>query len=413
MQASRFSRYIQVSTSTHDEIHRRFESNTRLEIARVFQQIIARALLLARHAVRDLCTILSTSIHDRSNMTMHVTRRFIATALLFMLGCTATAEGMAAEGIPVKVMIIGMFSLETEPWVAALKPDRVVRVPGLSSDFPAVRCTGSGVCMMTTDMGHANAAASLTALIFSGKFDLRQTYFLIAGIAGIDPAHGTIGAATWARYLVDVDIAHEIDAREMPHGWSDGFFGVMTSAPDAKPQFDYRTEVFQVDEALLQKALQLSRHAQLEDSADVVAYRKSYPHAPANEPPAVTQCDTASGDIWWAGRRLGERAARYTKLLTDGHGVYCTSQQEDNATLLAITRGAQAGLADVHRVAVLRTASDFDRAYPGQSTFDSLIAQRSLGGAIHISTANLVHAGMPLVEDIAKNWTQWQGGVPK
>ena len=345
-----------------------------------------------------------------SNFTL---KGLIGSALLGALGCGAALPVVAEPPIPVKVMIISMFSLEGQPWIAALKPEREIPVPGLSSDYPLVRCTATGVCQMTTGMGHASAAASMTALIYSGQFDLRRTYFLIAGIAGIDPGHGTIGTATWARYLVDVDIAHEIDAREMPKGWSDGYFGTETNGPADKPRFDYRTELFQVDEALLAKALQLSRHAVLEDSADVVAYRKSYPKAPANLPPAVTQCDTASGDVWWAGSRLGMRATRYTRLLTDGHGDYCTSQQEDNATLLALTRGAQSGLTDIHRVAVLRTGSDFDRPYPGQSTFDSLIAQRSLSGAIHISTANLAHAGLPLVENIVAHWSQWEAGVPK
>ncbi len=340
-------------------------------------------------------------------------KRLFGSSLLLLLGWGATYPGIAEEKIPVKVMIISMFSLEGQPWIAALKPEREVRVPGLSSDYPVVHCTTTGVCQMTTGMGHANAAASLMALIYSGRFDLRRTYFLIAGIAGIDPGHGTIGAATWARYLVDVDIAHEIDAREIPKGWADGYFGTLTNGPAEKPRFDYRTELFQVDEGLLQKALQLSRHAMLEDSPDVAAYRKSYPDAPANLAPQVIQCDTASGDVWWAGPRLGQRATRWTKLLTEGHGDYCTSQQEDNATLVALSRGAHSGLTDIHRVAVLRTGSDFDRPYPGQSTFDSLVAQRSLSGAIHTSTANLVHAGMPLVDDIVAHWAQWENGVPK
>ncbi len=345
-------------------------------------------------------------------MTKHALTTLIGSALLFML-CVGAADASAAdEPIVVKVMIINMFDLEAAPWIAALKPQREVRVPGLSSDYPLVRCTATGVCQMTTGMGHANAAASMMAVIYSRQFDLRRSYFLIAGIAGIDPAHGTIGTAAWARYLVDTGIAHEIDAREMPAGWSDGIFGVLTNGPGQKPQFDYRTELFQVDEALLHKALQLSRGAALEDSADVKAYRTFYPHSPANAAPAVTQCDTAAGDTWWSGRRLGEHVTRWTRLLTDGHGVYCTTQQEDNATLLALTRGAQSGLTDVHRVAVLRSGSDFDRPYPGQSVIDSMVKQRAIDGAMHISTDNLVHAGMPLVANIVAHWDQWRVGVP-
>jgi len=43
---------------------------------------------------------------------------------------------------------------------------------------------------MTTGMGHANAAASLMAVLYTGRFHLKKSCFIIAGIAGIDPAQG-------------------------------------------------------------------------------------------------------------------------------------------------------------------------------------------------------------------------------
>ena len=63
-------------------------------------------------------------------------------------------------------------------------------------------------------------------------------------------------------------------------------------------------------------------------------------------------------------------------------------------------------------VAILRTASDFDRPYPGQETDSGLHAQLLLEGASTISTENLVKAGMPLVEAIVSQWPKWQAGVP-
>ena len=330
--------------------------------------------------------------------------------------CALLAAGIAlpaaAEPLAVKVMVVNMFALEANPWLEALQPTRELRVPGLSSDYPLVRCNAEAICQMTTGMGHANAAASVMAVLYSGLFDLRQSYFLVAGIAGIDPARGSIGSVAWARYAVDLGLTHEIDAREIPHGWPGGYFGALTDAPGQRPKLDYRTEVFELDATLLQQGLALSRHARLEDSADVVAYRQHYAAAPANRPPEVIQCDTVSDDTWWAGRRLGEQASRWTALLTDGAGVYCTSQQEDNATLNALTRGAQSGLVDMRRVAVVRSGSDFDRPYPRQSALDSLRAQRALSGALRIATNNLVHAGMPLVESIVQHWSAWQNGPP-
>jgi purine nucleoside permease len=339
---------------------------------------------------------------------------FTACAWLCALAgaCALPQRASAAEPLAVKVLIVNMFSLEANPWLHALHDVHEIRVPGLSSDFPVVSCDARAVCQMTTGMGHANAAASLMAVLYSGLFDLRQSYILVSGIAGIDPAHGTIGSVAWARYVVDVGIAHEIDARELPRGWSDGFFGTLTDGPGRKPRFDYRTEEFQLDEALLQRAFALSKSAALEDRDEVRAYRSHYPSAPANAPPSVVLCDTLSGDTWWVGDRLGRHATEWTRLLTDGAGVYCTTQQEDNATLNALTRGAQSGLVDLKRIAVMRSGSDFDRPYPHQGVLQGLRAQLALDGAIQIAADNLVRAGLPVVDAIASGWETWQHGVP-
>ena len=336
--------------------------------------------------------------------------RRLGTALLLMLG-SSLAFGLESPR-PVKVLIINMFQPEAAPWTAALGVAEEIRVPGLSADYPSVRCNTDAVCQMTTGMGHANAAASTMAVIYSGLFDLHQAYVFIAGIAGIDPAAGTIGSAAWARYAVDSGLAHEIDAREMPQGWQAGYFGVLTSSPDVVPKFDYRTEVFQLDEALLKKAMELSQSVTLDDSDDLRAYRRHYPGATARHPPTIIQCDTLSSDTWWTGRRLGDHARRWTRLLTAGKGRYCTTQQEDNATLNALTRGAESGLVNLRRVAILRSGADFDRPYPHQGTFAGLRAQLALPNSARVAANNLVRAGMPLIEAIVRHWDEWQKGVP-
>ena len=338
-----------------------------------------------------------------------------AAALLQPIGpalADSTAARTNAQPVSPRVVVVNFFGLEAAPWLAVLHADVRVMVPGLPAEFPWLQCTADAICQMTAGMGHANAAASMTALIYGGALDLRTTYFIIAGIAGIDPGHGTLGSAAWARFAVDDGIAHEIDARERPASWPDGYFGIMTTAPDQKPEFAYGSEVFRLDEALLQKALSLSGAVSLEDSDDARAYRSRYPHAPANQPPRVIGCDTVSGDTWWAGARLGDRARRWTELLTDGKGEYCTTQQEDNAILTALARGALSGLIDFRRIAILRSGADFDRPYPGQSVVDSMLAQRANTGAVRIAAANLVHAGMPLVSAIREHWESWQAGVP-
>jgi len=343
--------------------------------------------------------------------------RIAASLCALGLATTATASAPAQQKAPAtdirapKVMIITMFAPERQVWIDNLGPWRDVRVPGLPADYPNVSCNRAAVCVMTTGMGHANAAASTMALWMSRKFDLSRTYFLVAGIAGINPEQGTVGSVGWARYLVDFGIQWEIDAREIPADWEGGYLGINTKSPNDKPPLDYRTEVFRLDEALLRVAYNLSRDKVLSDSDEARAARAHFPNPPANQPPTVLQCDTAAGDTWFSGTLLGQRATKWTQILTDGKGVYCTTQQEDNATVEALVRGASMHLVDLRRVAVLRAGSDFDRPYPGQTAADNLLNYQAQGGFL-ISLQNLFIAGNPLVQTISGDWANWQRGVP-
>ena len=218
--------------------------------------------------------------------------------MLLTLGAAQVAWGHDAPTKPVhgaydpRVMIISMFGPEGQVWLDKLGPWIKIKVPGLSPDYPTVSCNPDKVCVFTTGMGHSNAAASTMALLFSRVFDLSQTYFLVSGIAGINPEQGTVGSVGWARYLVDFGIQWELDARERPAGWTTGYLGINTKSPTEKPPLDYRTEVFQLDEALLQKAYALSKNVVLSDGPEAQAARAKFPSAPANQPPTVLQCDT-------------------------------------------------------------------------------------------------------------------------
>ncbi|GAB7129011.1 purine nucleoside permease [Silvimonas sp. JCM 19000] len=338
-----------------------------------------------------------------------------ATALALALPVAAHAATPSTQhstlAQPVKVMIISMFGPEGKVWLDHLGPWRAIAVPGLSPDYPEVHCNAQAVCVLTTGMGHANAAASVMALTFSDRFDLRRTWFLIAGIAGIDPAQGTLGSAAWAKYLVDFGMQWELDAREKPDDWPSGMLGINTRSPSEKPPLDYRTEAFTLNAALAERAYALSRNVKLADSAEAQAARARYPEAPANLPPKVIQCDTLAGDTWWSGNLIGERARAWTKQITDGKATYCTTQQEDNATYEALKRAASTGRVDLSRLAVVRTGSDFDRPAPGQSPVDNLLDYAKQGGFVP-AIDNLYRAGNPLVQDITARWADWRDGVP-
>jgi len=181
-----------------------------------------------------------------------------------------------------------------------------------------------------------------------------------------------VGSVAWARYLVDGGLQWELDGRSAPPSWPAGYTGINTKDPSEKPALDYHTEVFRLNEPLLQRALALSRGVALAESPAAQRARAAYV-APGNQPPSVLQSDTVSSDTWTSGTRLSERAEAWTKTLTDGHGVQCTTQQEDNANYEVLKRATTAHRADDQPVMVLRAGSDFDRPAPGGTDPDNLL----------------------------------------
>lgn len=330
--------------------------------------------------------------------------------LTLALGAAFSSGAWAAPLQP-KVMLITLFAPEAHNWIERLQLTEKVPVPGLSADYPNVLCNHQQVCLLTTGMGQTNATASTLALALSSQFDLRHTYFLVAGIAGINPKQGTLGTAAWAHYLVEFGTQWELDSRDVPQQWPTGYLGINTKGPDEKPPLDYKTELFELNPALQAKAFALSQNVVLSESKESAAWRQHYPYAPANQPPVVTRCDTLAGNTWFSGTRLSERAEAWTKLLTDNKGTYCTTQQEDNSTYEALLRASRLGRVDIQRLAVLRAGSDFDRPYPGYSEVDNLLKYADQGGFVP-ALDNLYRAGNALVQDITTHWSQWQKGVP-
>ncbi|KPA99370.1 purine-nucleoside phosphorylase [Pseudomonas asplenii] len=325
---------------------------------------------------------------------------------------SSTMSSTAELPITPKVVLISMFAPEAQSWIERLAFNQEIPLPGLSADYPNILCNDQGVCLLVTGMGQTNATASTLALALSNRFDLRQTYFLIVGIAGINPHRGTLGTAAWARYLVDFGTQWGLDSRDAPPHWPSGYIGINTRGPDEKPPLDYRTEVFELNARLQAKAYALTRHVVLSESAESALWRTKYPHAPANQPPQVICGDTASSCTWFSGTRLGERAEVWTRLLTDGEGGYCTTQQEDNSTYEALSRAARAGLLDIGRLAVLRAGSNFDRPYPGYSDADNLLDYAQQGGFAP-ALENLYRVGSTLVQEIVGHWSEWEQGVPE
>lgn len=264
-------------------------------------------------------------------------------------------------------LTVAKFEDESDAWhtrlpdsgLGDLASDRI-HVPGLSMLYPYIHCTSDySICHLTTGMGEINGAATMMALTLSNRFDLRSTYFITSGIAGVNPKHGTLGSVAMVKYAVQVALQYEIDARSIPKSWDSGYLAFGTQKPFEYPSIIYGTEVFELNEALRDAAFQFASTANLTDSKETSTYRLKYSKmgrdfVPGTQPPAVIKCDAATSDVYYSGALLSSAFEKTSVVWTNGSAKYCMTAQEDNATLEVLVRAALAGLVDFSRVIVMR-----------------------------------------------------------
>lgn len=168
----------------------------------------------------------------------------------------------------------------------------------------------------------------------------------------------------------------------------------------------YGTEVFEVSETLRSLAIGFASTASLNDTVEAQTYRALYApstaYAAGAATPSVVACDVATSDVYYSGALLSEAFGNTTTLFTNGSGIYCTTAQEDNATLEALLRAAHANLTDFSRIIVMRTASDFDRPPPGVDAIDNLLYVDQ--GGFPPAILNIYLAGVKVVMGILSEW---------
>jgi purine nucleoside permease len=227
--------------------------------------------------------------------------------------------------------------------------------------YPHIHCVADySICQVTTGEAEINAAATITAVVLSGKFDLRKTYFMVGGIAGVNPKYGALGSVALSKYAIQVALQYEFDAREMPENFTTGYLPYGTFLPDQYPTTLYGTEVMEVNEALRDVAYEYALKANLSTSEESASYGAKYAakgpaYVAATRGPSVVKCDSATSDVYYSGTLLSEAFENTTTIWTNGSGLYCMSAQEDNATLEVMVRMAIEGLVDFARIIIMRT----------------------------------------------------------
>lgn len=344
----------------------------------------------------------------------------VLTSFIACLLCGLTFTKLTAEDkIPIKVVIVSMFENgahtgdrpgEMQLWVENANFNRTIEFPlGMHDlyyreDGVLLTCTGGGV---------TNATTSIMALGMDPRFDFSKAFWLIAGIGGADPADSTLGDAVWANWVVDGDLAYEVDGREIPDDWDYGFIALGAKKPDTlEDGWTVDTIAYQLNPGLVQWAYTVTKDIDLGDHPELAAFRKKFKGLPeANRPPKVIIGDTLGSSTYWHGDLLNKWANNWMKLHTGGEANFVTTNMEDNGTLTALHRMARTGLVDTERVLVLRTASNFSTPPPGEEAVWSTTAEYPAQSLPAFEAAYKV--GNTVIEALLADWSTFGETPPK
>lgn len=308
-----------------------------------------------------------------------------------------------------KLMLVAMFEPEEKVWTSNINFKHNFTIPGLSPIHPMVHCVEDySVCQFTTGEGEINAANSMMAILLNPQFDFSTSYWLLTGIGGGEPTQVTTGSITFAKYAIQVGLQYQIDTKEVQEfhpEWQVGYFGYGADGPLGYPDAVYGTEVFELNEKLRDRAVELAKQYEQDlviGTEQNIELRKLYP-SPGNQNPTIKGCDVLTSDNYWIGNVLGDYFIDFSNMITNGTATYCSAAQEDNATLESMIRLAKYGMVQFDRIIVMRGISNFVRAPPGINDAFDFFQNYPKGGIDH-SLHNMFVAGYPIIRDILDNW---------
>jgi purine nucleoside permease/predicted cupin superfamily sugar epimerase len=364
--------------------------------------------------------------------------QFTGFSLLLLSSCSPqeipkAQEQSSVSPIEIKVVVVTMFEIgadegdkpgEFQLWKAGQKLDTCL--PFAVSHHDICINTETGVMGIVTGMGTAKAATAIMALGLDPRFDLTHAYWLVAGIAGFDPADASIGSAAWATWLLDGDLAHQIDAREIPDTWSTGYFPLFTTEPLLDNQSidpsklnrhgqSTNGEVYQLNSQLIDWAYILTKNVKLNDYPVMQTLRDKYTGYPnAQKLPFVLKGEHVAASTFWHGDLLNQWANNWTHYWTAGQGNFVSSGMEDTGAYQSMIYLDNANKVDKSRFMVVRTGSNYSMPPPGLTAIENLRLESGENGYAGmqsaLETAYLV--GSKVVDNIVANWPKYKTTMP-
>ncbi len=353
----------------------------------------------------------------------------VISAILLAIAAILAGPCLARQQYPVRVVVVTTFEIgqdqgdtpgEFQAWVTGVPLSEQLTFP---QGYRALRYNRQHqILAIVTGEGPTHSAASIMGLGMDPRFDLSKAYWVVAGIAGVNPNYSSIGSAAWAEWVVDFDLKYEIDRTEIPSDWPIGYVPLTTSKPFRQPHPPVDgisgTTAYHLNPGLVDWAFQLTANMPLEDKPSLQTARAGMiDHPKGLLPPHVLKGDEISGATWWLGERLNQFNEKWMDYWTDGRGTMVMTAMEDSGVLQALTFLSQAGRADINRVLILRTGSNFTVPAKGQSPVELLEAENSGDSATNLSGFRpaldaAFSVASKVVFELADHWERYRNHPP-
>lgn len=352
----------------------------------------------------------------------------MAVVMATLIGSAANAAAAAVARVPVRVVVVTTFELgadsgdtpgEFQYWVERIPLTETLPFP---AGLHALRYNAQKhILGIVVGSGSINSSASIMALGLDARFDLSHAYWIVAGIAGINPNKGSVGSAAWAEWIVDRDLTHEIDAREIPKDWSTGLVPLTRNRPFQNPPPApgiFSPNVYHLNHGLVNWAYGFTVSTALADSANLQSIRARYTDQPeAMRPPHVMKGDEVSANSWWVGALMNKAAEDWMTYWTGGMGASVTTAMEDCGVIRALQMLSHTSRVDTQRVLVLRTAANYSAPPAGQTAAEFLEGESSTDSATHLSAflpslESAYRVGSPVVQELSSHWNSYAFRIP-